>query len=226
MSVKVVEIYPGKWYVRVVYRHFRKTQRIGSKERALEVARRLTTAFELYGLDAWKMFRDGGEPAVKTAAAVPTIGEYQAGWLAELERTDLKRSTRESYRYHMKKHVVPEFGNTRLDDIDYPMIKRWIIRMSPGYSKDTMRLMVAVLRLLMQEAVNEGILAVNPVAKLGRFYRSARKVKEGIDPFTIEEIHLIESTCRDRFPEHCAFILCMARTGMRIGEVTGLQWQE
>ena len=51
MSVKVVEIYPGKWYVRVVYKNFRKTKRIGSRERAIEVGRKLTTALELYGFD-------------------------------------------------------------------------------------------------------------------------------------------------------------------------------
>jgi hypothetical protein len=52
MGVKVVEMCPGKWYVRVVYNHFRKTKQIGSKERALEVSRKLTTALELYGFDA------------------------------------------------------------------------------------------------------------------------------------------------------------------------------
>jgi hypothetical protein len=39
MSVKVVEMYPGSWYIRVVYNHFRKTKQIGSKERAVEVSR-------------------------------------------------------------------------------------------------------------------------------------------------------------------------------------------
>jgi len=63
-----------------------------------------------------------------------------------------------------------------------------------------------------QEAANEGILAVNPVMKLGKFYRSARRIKEKIDPFKIEELRLIESTCRERFPEYYGFILCMART--------------
>ena len=36
MGVKVVEMYPGRWYVRVVYNRFRKTKHIGSKERAME----------------------------------------------------------------------------------------------------------------------------------------------------------------------------------------------
>ena len=55
------------------------------------------------------------------------------------------------------------------------------------------RLNVAVLRAMLQESVNEGILAVNPVMKFGKFYGSARRIKEMIDPFTIEELHLIDA---------------------------------
>ena len=227
MGVKVVEMYPGRWYVRVVYNRFRKTKHIGSRERALEVGRKLTTALELYGFDALKMFENSSaESEVKPVVLIPTIDQYQARWLAELEKTDVKRSTKENYNYLMSRHVVPAFGKERLDSIDYPKLKAWVIGQSGKYSKDTVRLMVAVLRVMMQEAVHEGIIPVNPVMKLGRFYRSARKVKEKIDPFTIEELHLIEAKCKERFPEHYGFILCMARTGMRIGEVTALQWHD
>jgi integrase len=79
---------------------------------------------------------------------------------------------------------------------------------------------------MLQEAVNEGILPVNPVMKLCKFYRSARRIKEKVDPLTIEELHQIEAKCRERFPESYAFILCLARTGMRIGEVTAIQWHD
>ncbi len=228
MSVKVVEMYPGSWYIRVVYKHFRKTKQIGSKERAVEVSRKLTTALELYGFDALKMFEDSAEPPVKPAPVptIPTVDEYQARWLAELERTDLKRSTKECYTYHVTKHIVPSFGKERIDALDYSRLKAWVIGQAAKYSKDTVRLDVAVLRAMLQEAVNEGILAVNPVMKLGKFYRSARRIKEKIDPFTIEELHLMEDKCREKFPEHYAFVLCMARTGMRIGEATALQWHD
>ncbi len=120
----------------------------------------------------------------------------------------------------------PAFGNENLDALTYARLKGWVIEQAGRYSKDTVRLMVAVLRAMLQEAVNEGVLAANPVVKLGKFYRSARRIKEKVDPFTIEELHLIESTCRERFAEHYGFVLCMARTGMRIGEATALQWQD
>jgi len=169
---------------------------------------------------------DSAEPAVKPAVFVPTIREYHEKWLAELEKTDVKRSTKENYGYLMSRHVVPAFGKERLDAIDYQKLKAWVIGQSGKYSKDTVRLMVAVLRVMLQEAVNEGILPVNPVMKLGRFYRSARRVKEKVDHFTIEELHRIEAKCQERFPESYAFILCLARNGMRIGQATALQWQD
>lgn len=62
--------------------------------------------------------------------------------------------------------------------------------------------------------------------KLGKFYRSAKKVKEKIDPFTIDELHEIEAKCREKFPERYPFVLCMARTGMRFGEAIALQWHD
>jgi integrase len=226
MSVKVVEMYPDSWYIRVVYKHFRKTKCIGSKERALEIGRKLTTALELYGFDALKMFGNDGEPAAKPAPFVPTVDQYQAKWLNELENTDLKRSTKISYKFQIKKHIVPEFGNDRLDALDYLRLKGWVIEKSETYSKDSVRLMIGALRTMLQEAVHEGVIPMNPVSRLGKFYRSAKKIKEKIDPFTIEELHALEEKCREKFFEYYPFILCLARTGMRIGEVIALQWRD
>ncbi len=225
MGVQVRQIYDGSWYLRITFRGIRKTKAVGSKGRAFELARKLTTALELYGLDALKVLEEDHEKEVAAAPKpVPTIDEYQARWVAELDKTDLKRSTKESYKFLVAKHIVPAFGKNRLDALIYPRLKGWVIKQAAEYSKDTVRLMVAVLRVMLQEAVNEGILPVNPVMKLGKFYRLAKKVKEKIDPFTIEDLHQIEEKCRERFPEFYPFILCLARTGMRIGEVTALQW--
>jgi integrase len=227
MSVHIREIYPGKWYLRISYNYIRKTKACASKENAIQLKKKLETALELYGMDALKILEADRESEIKRSAPppeIPTIDEYHKKWLAELEKTDLKRSTKDSYSYLLTKHVVPAFGTERLNAIDYSKLKAWVIAQAGDYSKDSVRLQLAVLRTMLQEAVNEGILAVNPVMKLGKFYRSARKIKEKIDPFTIEELHLIEATCREKFPDHYPFILCMARTGMRIGEVTALQW--
>ena len=46
------------------------------------------------------------------------------------------------------------------------------------------------------------------------------------DPFTRAELRTVEEGAREHFPAYCAFILTLARTGMRIGEVRALQWRE
>jgi integrase len=226
MSVHIREIYPGKWYLRISYKYIRKTKACSSKEKAIQLKKKLEMALELYGMDALKILEADHESEIRrsTPPEIPTIDEYQKKWLAELEKTDLKKSTKDSYSYLLTKHVVPAFGTERLNAIDYSKLKAWVIAQAGDYSKDSVRLQVAVLRTMIQEAVNEGILPINPVMKLGKFYRSARRIKEKIDPFTIEELHLIEIKCRERFPKFYSFILCLARTGMRIGEVTALQW--
>lgn len=226
MSVHVREIYPGKWYLRITYQNIRKTKAVASKERAIELKKKLTMALDIYGLDALRVIEEEKERvAIKPEPVpIPTIDEYRKKWLAELERTDVKKSTKQSYSYLMARHVVPAFGTNRLDALDYSRLKGWVIKQAGKYSKDTVRLMVAVLRVMLQEAVNEGIIAVNPVMKLGKFYRSARRIKAKVDPFTIEELHQIEAKCKEKFPEYYCFVLCLARTGMRIGEVTAIQW--
>ncbi len=93
---------------------------------------------------------------------------------------------KEIYSFLVRKHIVPAFGKDSLDKLNYARLKAWVIEQAGKYSKDSARLMVTVLRSMLHEAANEGILAANPVMKLGKFYRSAPKVKEKIDPFTIE----------------------------------------
>jgi hypothetical protein len=68
MGVQVREIYSGSWYLRITYRGIRKTKAVGSKERATELARKLKTALELYGLDALKVLEEDHEEEIARAA--------------------------------------------------------------------------------------------------------------------------------------------------------------
>lgn len=50
MGVHIREIYTGKWYLRITYKGIRMTKAVGSKDRAVELKKKLTTALELYGV--------------------------------------------------------------------------------------------------------------------------------------------------------------------------------
>jgi len=55
--------------------------------------------------------------------------------------------------------------------INYPGLKAWVIEQAKTYSKDSVRLMVGALRTMLEEAVREGVIRANPLARLGKFYR-------------------------------------------------------
>ena len=47
MGVHIREIYPGRWYLRITYKNIRKTKAAGSKERAIDLKKKLTTALDM-----------------------------------------------------------------------------------------------------------------------------------------------------------------------------------
>jgi integrase len=66
--------------------------------------------------------------------------------------------------------------------------------------------------------------------KLTKFFKQARVVHEKIEPLTAAEVFLFLKATRNRDlkkrkgdPEYCPFFLCAIHTGMRAGELAGLQ---
>jgi integrase len=56
------------------------------------------------------------------------------------------------------------------------------------------------------------------------FLRDAGDPRSRIDPFTIEEEARFLDAAHRHFPRHYAMLLCAPRTGLRFGELVGLQW--
>ena len=249
-AVKVIEIPKGsgKWYVRINYKRRRKTKLFASQERAEAVAERLATALRLFGLDAFKML---SEAEVKST---PTLRTFAERWLQELNQGDLKLSTRKMYESNLRIHILPALGSLLVSDIDYPAIKAFMIgkrdaTYSTGrfrsktrkhkyatlaadrqYSKDTVRIMVMTLRAILNEAIRENLLQDNPIKGMASFYR--KKTKDRIvtrnDVYTLEDLYAIEDQLKNRtlYGDDYEMALAISRTGMRIGEVAGLQWDD
>jgi integrase len=77
---------------------------------------------------------------------------------------------------------------------------------------------------VLTQAVEDGILAANPAFRLGRYYRHEGAPKAEIRPLTREEVTLFLSATRQYAPDEYPLFLCALRTGMRLGELLGLQW--
>jgi integrase len=77
---------------------------------------------------------------------------------------------------------------------------------------------------MLNHAIEDGLITSNPVSRIGRFVQQPQEVEEQINPLTREELALFLETMQVRVPEHHPFFLCLARTGMRLGEALALQW--
>lgn len=59
---------------------------------------------------------------------------------------------------------------------------------------------------------------------MGKYLRQADDPEPQIDPFTREEASHVVATALEQFPDWHPWVLTGLRTGMRSGELLGLQW--
>src|SRR5215470_2208357 len=59
---------------------------------------------------------------------------------------------------------------------------------------------------------------------MGRYLKAKVDPRSRIDPLLSEEERTLLETARTEFPRYYPLILCALRTGMRLGELIGLQW--
>ncbi len=72
--------------------------------------------------------------------------------------------------------------------------------------------------------VEDGVLPANPAFRLGRYHNTGNELKSEIQPLTREEAALLVETARQHAPREYPLFLCALRTGLRLGELLGLQW--
>jgi hypothetical protein len=83
---------------------------------------------------------------------------------------------------------------------------------APRTVQAAMQTVVAIL----DSAVEDGLLPSNPAARWGRVVRQDQQQVEEIEVFTPDELtRLLGATERD-CPDYYPFVLCLARTGMRL----------
>ena len=91
-------------------------------------------------------------------------------------------------------------------------------------SKSTVAHTIAPVREMFNHAVDDGILVANPAARIGRFLRHTKDRRANVNPLTREEVARLLEAAQQHTPRHYPLFLCAVRTGMRIGELLGLQW--
>ena len=95
---------------------------------------------------------------------------------------------------------------------------------SKKLSKDTIRLVIATLRRVLNRAKRHSLVTENVAESLGIFYKRAPVRHSEIQPLTAQEVQKFLETALRHSPQHLAIFLCAIHTGLRSGELAGLQW--
>lgn len=226
MSAKVrFDPKTGKWGVFISFRYKRKAKYFASETEANAFAARINKILALGDPSFIRQALDGGSPREGAPKGVPaTLGEYSSAWLGG-RKGEVRPATLESYSASFRLHLLPAFGAWELRSIDYAALKAFCAsKQADGYSRNSVRLMMAALRACLAEAVREGLVPGNPAAALRLSFGARQKPK--VDPFHPDELRAVEAVAASRRPDLAPFLMTLSRTGMRVGEAVGLDWDD
>ncbi len=212
MGVKVRKS-DGTWYVFIDFNGRRKAKKVGTRQAAEEVRRELEARLAL-----------GDLSCLDKAPPVPTFEAYAEKWLQTDALATCKFSTIDFYRDYQKRYILPKFGPMQLTAITREAIKDTIAELSArGLARNTIRLAIASLRVVLSAAVEDAILATNPATKVGQFVETEKPERRAL-AMEPEEVKSFLASAHEFCPEYYPLFLIALRAGLRQGEILGLKW--
>jgi len=232
MGVKVREKVKGSgiYWVFIDHKGKRASKCVGSQKAADKVREIIEARIKL-----------GQSFLPEAQKAVPTLKEYYDKFSETYMVTSVSESTRTSYAGSFRLHILPALGTKRLDEIDHGVVETFIAELMArtpstkdvvrkGLAKDTIRVILAALRILFTHAQHDKtiqkVIQFNPVSKVGKLYGQAPTLHEEIQPLKAVEVPLFLHASEVLYPESFPIFLSAIHTGLRSGELNGLQWDD
>jgi len=158
-----------------------------------------------------------------------TINDLYKSWI-QVKR-GLKDNTFSNYKYMYEMFVEPDFGKSKLIDL-----KRSDVRGFYNYLADERNVKVntidsihTVLHQVLELGVEDDYLRYNPADNALKELKKARNIEsEKRRALTIPEQDLFEEYLSKQGQYHRWYpiFIIMLYTGMRVGEITGLRWED
>jgi integrase len=147
--------------------------------------------------------------------AQTTIDEWIRSWSDAHRVADITWAT---YDSHIRNHILPRWSGTALGDIKRIAVKAWVNKMLRTDLADKSAQDVLVLfSMVIGEAVDEGIIASNPCRRL-RISFGERPER----PYAATDE--VDALAGRMTPDNGLLTITAAYTGLRWGELAGLQW--
>jgi integrase len=162
----------------------------------------------------------GGQPARDRRQ---TVKAYALHWIdTTLQASARKRTTKSLYAGVARTHVLSShLGRLTVDKVRPSHIEGWVVELRcKGLAESTIRTAYTVLRAILDTAVRDGAIGVNPAAAIKRPKVTSKEAAH-LTPAQVAE--LLDAARSTRYARLFEFLL---HTGLRRGEALALRWTD
>lgn len=161
-----------------------------------------------------KLNKCKAEKKPKPTGSNTLLSDWLIVWIESI--TSIKDSTKQVYKRHITNHIIPKIGKIPLKKLNSNNIQKFID--SLNLSSSTVKLVFNVLESGLKYAEEKGFIA-NVWAKV----KLPRQAKAEVTILTPQEQYRLESTLSEK--NDIGILICLY-TGLRIGELCALRWQD
>ena len=150
-----------------------------------------------------------------------TFNAWFETWISVYKKPSVKTGTIDLYKQTYHAYIKSKFGNKRLRDVRNDQIQEFYNTMSEKYSRNTLEVCRAVLNGMYEVAVRNEMLQKNPVSH-AVLPKDSRQ--HSVKVLNISEQNLFLKYARGTI-FYPIYEIALS-TGMRSGELRGLQWSD
>ena len=214
----------GRWEARVV---------IGYDEKGLPITKNVTALEKSKCLEKLeKLKSEIGFINKDTVKSDMSFGEWLDFWYRQYTKITLRPTTQAAYENRIYNHIIPEIGKKKLSELTQNDLQQFYARLKKsgrlqytdnlgkGLSDRMVRSCHGICRTALDKAVTDGIIWENPAIGCKLPPKKSREMQV----LSIEEMQrfLIQA----KYDGYFEILLLALTTGMRRGEVMGLQWND
>lgn len=203
----------GEWWIFIHHNGKKNTKKIGDQALAETVAQEMRAHLAL---------KDFGFMAEKKDP-VPTFKEAARLWLAEPQ--NWRESTRETYIFNLEKHIFPKIGKKPVNTLTRKRLKAFFNGLTnAGISPNTVALIRAPIQGVLCLALDEEWIEFNPLHNLTIKNRKSQTIVQPLTDHQADQLLDQAKIFMSRY--YYPHLLCSIRTGIRLGELQALTWDD
>src|SRR3712207_40231 len=152
-----------------------------------------------------------------------TVERYLVEHWLESIRDKVRPGTYKPYEAIVRLHVIPTLGNTKLEKLTALQLEKlYRLKLKEGLSARRVRYIHVTIRKALKDAVRLQLLPRNVADAAMPPKATKRKIK----PLTQEQLRTLLDAAKETQPGLYALYVLAITTGMRQGELLGLQWRD